>query len=1067
MDVRITRDGVPEVFERDRVTLVMQQALTHRYADPLSSPVSNGVCNGCLVGTERGSIATSDMSILSPSFKPRLTWPLHYTLRPCSRTEYFFRFISSHLDTCADSVRQSAARGLPAVSTPWQSWDDEVSVAIAVAAECWRHTAFTELTQTDLHQLCRLPEDAAASTSGRRQDTSSSPPPLSATSATSPRCCTSPLLVSRQEFCEMPPRWVMQSLGEVDQHRFQSFDEWLHRRRVTPLDVGATIVMQKTGAVEAALPATFSTSGTAAQKAAAARMYFPEQRVTDRGGDAPQSSSSPSCMSASSSEVRHVLHLQERFRVLATGGMAHGAYWVNVAPLPTEEERVTESPGTATTDVAKIVSDNVFCERVDRDAVQLHPPAELHVDPLLPCDELYSERGVNTGVYVFFLRALQRQQRGLGSGRRYCRTAASDRDIGGSGRLPGGVEDGSSQFETAAALAVQLSLCARRRRSELAQRIDRVITAAKSSSLLQCARSREAATLSGAEDTAFISPKCSRLTTPTVLLHVRVDFARGSLQFRALADEGAADSTIDRPNSKFDASAHAAVSTLSTPPRCCMQDTGVSRTPHTKRQREDVEGEDNSAGRGMHRTATNPVTQSPTVEVLLRTAWKLAALYDMTRCPVPAQRKADQSTSEGYTVSSAHDREGAETLASPPMSPSTRMAVSLLTRLAGTSQALSGLAALGGYGPPSEASCGSEWSTVVLLQGDANLPSTVQVANEIVSSADPSARLSDCPIVASAPSSFSDGDPPAGVPGTTALVSTAPLTAITTTAAERIFLARLFRLLLRYRTLFGEHGYNQGPQAAVPPPVMEQLAATFEISAEAFASPLNAQLPQFCSLFPDTDVYFGSLGSFFDLQFGGAGGDTHVLRSPTSTGCTATPLPGCHFEVNPPFDTTLLRHMATHLLSGLERAQESSQSLLFLIVLPTHDMTDAERAAAAMGTQLTATRKPARSRAAMRLSNDALRGGDTVAASTPVTPSTERVLRESSYCLAHVLCAASESAYVDGHQHLLQCPFFRIETPTRLILLGNAAARARFPHAAAQLASVREAWKTLTESVLR
>jgi hypothetical protein len=34
-------------------------------------------------------------------------------------------------------------------------------------------------------------------------------------------------------------------------------------------------------------------------------------------------------------------------------------------------------------------------------------------------------------------------------------------------------------------------------------------------------------------------------------------------------------------------------------------------------------------------------------------------------------------------------------------------------------------------------------------------------------------------------------------------------------------------------------------------------------STECFASPLNSQLPLFCSAFADTDAAFGSMGSFF------------------------------------------------------------------------------------------------------------------------------------------------------------------------------------------------------------
>ncbi len=62
---------------------------------------------------------------------------------------------------------------------------------------------------------------------------------------------------------------------------------------------------------------------------------------------------------------------------------------------------------------------------------------------------------------------------------------------------------------------------------------------------------------------------------------------------------------------------------------------------------------------------------------------------------------------------------------------------------------------------------------------------------------------------------------------------------------------------------------------------MEYLYSQFGVRHECFASPLNRNfdVPRFSSLFPDTDRFFGSTGSFFQL-----------------------PLDSGSYEVNPPFD---------------------------------------------------------------------------------------------------------------------------------------------------------------------
>lgn len=77
----------------------------------------------------------------------------------------------------------------------------------------------------------------------------------------------------------------------------------------------------------------------------------------------------------------------------------------------------------------------------------------------------------------------------------------------------------------------------------------------------------------------------------------------------------------------------------------------------------------------------------------------------------------------------------------------------------------------------------------------------------------------------------------------------------------------------RYEGLSG-HGY----QAALSEEGFDVLLDSMGVQCEMFASPLNCRYANFCSAFPDVDVPFGSLGSFFQFQ----------------------PMEGS-FEANPPF----------------------------------------------------------------------------------------------------------------------------------------------------------------------
>lgn len=87
---------------------------------------------------------------------------------------------------------------------------------------------------------------------------------------------------------------------------------------------------------------------------------------------------------------------------------------------------------------------------------------------------------------------------------------------------------------------------------------------------------------------------------------------------------------------------------------------------------------------------------------------------------------------------------------------------------------------------------------------------------------------------------------------------------------------KIAMMALRYATI----NIMDGNQLAIPPKIYQYLIDHYDADTEGFASPLNSQLIMlrsqgensctsavFCSLFPDVDAPFGSIGSFFNADF--------------------------------------------------------------------------------------------------------------------------------------------------------------------------------------------------------
>lgn len=138
-------------------------------------------------------------------------------------------------------------------------------------------------------------------------------------------------------------------------------------------------------------------------------------------------------------------------------------------------------------------------------------------------------------------------------------------------------------------------------------------------------------------------------------------------------------------------------------------------------------------------------------------------------------------------------------------------------------------------------------------------------------------------------------------------------------------------MLLRYESLF-----PQGQQWSSPGDFNDRLFA-LGVDLEAFSSPKNSGLlmawwragagkpPKFCSLFPDTDSYFGSIGNFYSDKVQSALGNFKGV------------------VVNPPFVESIMN-------SALEKIQEAVKAgvrTVFVVVLPSWEDSDAYKVALA------------------------------------------------------------------------------------------------------------------------
>ncbi|KAF7491973.1 hypothetical protein SSS_04848 [Sarcoptes scabiei] len=121
-----------------------------------------------------------------------------------------------------------------------------------------------------------------------------------------------------------------------------------------------------------------------------------------------------------------------------------------------------------------------------------------------------------------------------------------------------------------------------------------------------------------------------------------------------------------------------------------------------------------------------------------------------------------------------------------------------------------------------------------------------------------------------------------------------------------LFLARVWCLLKRYQSLFDKFE-GVSFQNSLPLSVFATLHKNFGVTFECFASPFNCYFRQYCSLFPDTDGYFGSRGSILNFY-------------PTSGS----------FQAFPPDSEDLIDASITHFEKLLENSREPLSFILFI-----------------------------------------------------------------------------------------------------------------------------------------
>lgn len=119
----------------------------------------------------------------------------------------------------------------------------------------------------------------------------------------------------------------------------------------------------------------------------------------------------------------------------------------------------------------------------------------------------------------------------------------------------------------------------------------------------------------------------------------------------------------------------------------------------------------------------------------------------------------------------------------------------------------------------------------------------------------------------------------------------------------------LWIIIYRYQLL----GSNNN-QLGVLPNILNKMKDDFGLDFECFASAINSTSDSYCSIYYDVERYFGSHGSFFNLN----------------------PIEGT-FGFNPPYQKEVMDKGILKIINALNTANLSNKNLTFIITIPIWD----------------------------------------------------------------------------------------------------------------------------------
>ena len=117
-------------------------------------------------------------------------------------------------------------------------------------------------------------------------------------------------------------------------------------------------------------------------------------------------------------------------------------------------------------------------------------------------------------------------------------------------------------------------------------------------------------------------------------------------------------------------------------------------------------------------------------------------------------------------------------------------------------------------------------------------------------------------------------------------------------------------ILLRYKILSSDNH-----QLSLTDNIFNKLNKKYNFNFELFASSLNFNSDFYCSIFSDVEKYFGSYGSFYNLEL----------------------IEG-YYTFNPPFENRLMEKALNNILRDLDIAKINKKELVILMTIPIWDL---------------------------------------------------------------------------------------------------------------------------------